>query len=579
MNVARISALVVFVIACTLALATHAYAQLQYVPLASPCRAVDTRTINSPVQGGTTSVFNPATACNLPSKGQGQQATVYAMNVTVVPHTRLNYLTIWGTGSDQPTASTLNSYDGRVKANYALVASGAAGQVSVFASNTTDVILDVSGYFIPAPATGTAMLFTPVTPCRLLDTRNPAGPLGGPFLAANSVRTFPLAGSCSLPDLSSGGVLSVNVTAVPRGEPLGYLTVWGATTGANPQPAPSTLNSNTGTVVANAAFLTINPGTGTSISSIGNGDSDLIVDVNGYFTQNTSGMAYYPTATPERLLDTRLLSGAFVAERTMRVTTSPTVFVLNTTVVPDGDLGFLTIWPDGTTDGTPIPTVSTLNALDGYVTSNMAVVTTGVTGSIDVYADGATQLILDWSGSFMPRPQADPVVFIGDEISQGLVLAANNPTWQCYNCLSTTTSTIAVEELDQVIALKPRAVHILVGAHELSGPGTIGDPAETGNVPLGNIASMVAMLKLAKIPVTIGNMPPCTLINSYRFDLGLFAATSGFDPTAITGVPLIDYYDIGEASALCANGFDPNSQGYRLMVPLAQAGISSAESE
>jgi hypothetical protein len=158
MNVARISALVVSVIACTLALAPHAYAQLQYVPLASPCRSVDTRTINSPVQGGTTSVFNPATACNLPSKGQGQQATVYALNVTVVPHGGLNYLTIWGTGSAQPTASTLNSYDGRVKANYALVASGTAGQVSVFASNTTDVILDVSGYFIPAPATGTNAL-------------------------------------------------------------------------------------------------------------------------------------------------------------------------------------------------------------------------------------------------------------------------------------------------------------------------------------------------------------------------------------------------------------------------------------
>jgi hypothetical protein len=574
MNVSCLSALALFVIACTPTLA-----QLQYVPLASPCRAVDTRTINSPVQGGTTSVFNPTIACNLPA--QGAQPIVYAMNVTVVPHGGLNYITIWGTDTDQPTASTLNSYDGRVKANYALVAGGVGGntgQVSVFASNTTDVILDVSGYFIEAPATGDAMLFTPVTPCRLLDTRNPTGPLGGPFLAANQQRSFPLANTCSLPDLSNGGVLSVNVTAVPRGEPLGYLTVWGTTAGANQQPAPSTLNSNTETVVANASFLTINPGTNESISAMGNGDTDLIVDVNGYFTQTTSGMAYYPTATPERLLDTRLLSGAFVAEHTIQITETPTVFVLNATVVPSGNLGFLTMWPDGTA----IPTASTLNALDGYVTSNMAVVTTGATGAFDAYADGLTQLILDWSGSFMTRPVADPVVFLGDEISAGLVAAADNPTWQCYNCLSTTTSVIAAAELAQVIAMKPQAVHILVGAHELYGMCGA-QPCETGSIPLANIETMVLQLQAAKIPVVVGTLPPCTLNvdDDYRLDLALdnvFDNTYGNTPQ-FTTVPLIGYGGIGNASQVCATPMDPNAAGYNLMVPIAQAGISAAESE
>jgi len=43
---------------------------------------------------------------------------------------------------------------------------------------------------------------------------------------------------------------------------------------------------------------------------------------------------------------------------------------LNATVVPQGTLGFLTLFAQGS----PQPLVSTLNALDGAITSNMAIV-------------------------------------------------------------------------------------------------------------------------------------------------------------------------------------------------------------
>ncbi len=57
----------------------------------------------------------------------------------------------------------------------------------------------------------------------------------------------------------------------------------------------------------------------------------------------------------------------------------------------------LTLWPHGEQQ----PTVSTLNAYDGFIISNMAIVPTN-DGSIDVYAAGLTQLILDISGYFAP---------------------------------------------------------------------------------------------------------------------------------------------------------------------------------
>src|ERR1035438_1803168 len=57
-------------------------------------------------------------------------------------------------------------------------------------------------------------------------------------------------------------------------------------------------------------------------------------------------------------------------------------YAFNMTVVPSGSLGFLTTWPAGT----PQPTVSTLNALTGKVTSNAAIVPAGLSGAITVYA-------------------------------------------------------------------------------------------------------------------------------------------------------------------------------------------------
>jgi hypothetical protein len=57
----------------------------------------------------------------------------------------------------------------------------------------------------------------------------------------------------------------------------------------------------------------------------------------------------------------------------------------------------LTLWQNGAAQ----PGVSTLNAVDGEVTSNMAIVQT-TNGSIDAFAPQTTQLVLDISAYFAP---------------------------------------------------------------------------------------------------------------------------------------------------------------------------------
>ncbi len=373
---------------------TGSPAPLRFFPV-TPCRLVDTRSNGGPIAGETSRIFNlPQLAQKAsPPCASLASAAAYSLNVTVVPIVPLGYLTIWPTGEDQPFVSTMNSPDGRIKANAAIVPAGYQGSVNVYVSNTADVILDIDGYFEP-PATGTYQ-FYPLTPCRIVDTRD--GKDQG-TLQAGVERDYLIAGACGIP--SNATAYSFNVTVLPAAGGLDYLTVWPK---GDAQPVVSTLNDNTGTVVANAAIVPAGSDGSTAFYAHNN-DTDLLLDVDGYFAApGTGGLSMY-SVPPCRVLDTRQSGGSFVGEKTVNVVgsacappVSAAAYIFNATVVPPGPMLFLTLWPDGEQQ----PTVSTLNAEDGFITSNMAIVPTN-NGSIDAYAYALTQLILDISGYFAP---------------------------------------------------------------------------------------------------------------------------------------------------------------------------------
>jgi hypothetical protein len=295
----------------------------------------------------------------------------------------------------------MNSADGRAKADAVIVPSGYQGEVSVFATDTTNLLIDVNGYFtFPGNST---LEFYPLTPCRVVDTRGRPGDLGGPYLSAGQERDFPLLESSCIPQGLNPSAYSLNFTAVPHpsGHPLGYLSVWPQ---GQSQPVVSTLNNYTGTIVANAALVPAGSGGGVAVYPDQN--TDLLIDVNGYYAPaGLNGLSLHPES-PCRLLDTRGSGSGkpFSGELTVKVTASvcpqpktAQAYVFNATAIPSGPLGYLTLWPDHQN----LPVVSTLNAADGFITSNMAIVPT-TNGSIDAYADGLTQLLLDISGYFAP---------------------------------------------------------------------------------------------------------------------------------------------------------------------------------
>jgi len=119
----------------------------------TPCRVADTRS-SQPF----TDAFGPPSLaayskrdfpialspCGIPSTAQA-----YALNLTVVPQGPLSYLSTWPAGQSYPGVSTLNSPNGGVVANAAIVPAGGEGAITVLAANPTDLIIDAVGYFAP----------------------------------------------------------------------------------------------------------------------------------------------------------------------------------------------------------------------------------------------------------------------------------------------------------------------------------------------------------------------------------------------------------------------------------------------
>ena len=128
--------------------------------------------------------------------------------------------------------------------------------------------------------------FFPLTPCRVIDTRGPVGPNGGPSLAANTIRNFPIVNvnSCGVPNTAKA--VSFNFTAIQATD-VGDLRIWPFN---SPVPLASVINFSTADfALANGAIIPIANISGLDISVQtdmppgSTGHLHLVADVTGYF--------------------------------------------------------------------------------------------------------------------------------------------------------------------------------------------------------------------------------------------------------------------------------------------------------
>lgn len=152
-------------------------------------------------------------------------------------------------------------------------------QYNAALGNTNTSALKVASNALPSAPSN----FVAIAPCRVLDTRGPVGPYGGPAMAPGGTRTFDLnSGGCA--GIPAGVVAySTNITIVNPANP-GWIRAWPT---GQPMPGVSIINFLTNDTLANAAIIPAGPDGSINIYSIVL--THVIVDINGYFTEAAAG--------------------------------------------------------------------------------------------------------------------------------------------------------------------------------------------------------------------------------------------------------------------------------------------------
>lgn len=163
----------------------------------------------------------------------------------------------------------------------AVTGASAAGTVDVVVTNPGGAAgTKASAYTYVAASTG--LRFYPLTPCRVLDTRNtPNGPLAGPILGASPAeRVFTIVGSCGVP--ADAKVVSANVS-VTDGTASGSLRSYPSDATL---PVATTISFGAGKIRANNAMLLVSTTGGAGRVTVRNDAAapiHVVLDVNGYF--------------------------------------------------------------------------------------------------------------------------------------------------------------------------------------------------------------------------------------------------------------------------------------------------------
>ncbi|HEY6929941.1 MAG TPA: right-handed parallel beta-helix repeat-containing protein [Thermoanaerobaculia bacterium] len=127
-------------------------------------------------------------------------------------------------------------------------------------------------------AAASGMSFFALPPCRIVDTRNGSGPLGGPALVAGARRTFTLTGGCGIPATARSLSLNVTVTAPTASGDLKLFA------GGTATPTSTTINYGPGQTRANNAQPALGGSGNLAVQcDQASGSVQLIIDVNGYF--------------------------------------------------------------------------------------------------------------------------------------------------------------------------------------------------------------------------------------------------------------------------------------------------------
>ncbi len=356
----------------------------RFTPVA-PYRLLDTRV---PAPDGTAQPLLPgqtlvADLSSRPDAPAGSTAVL--LNVTSTDPAAAGYVRAFPCGPE-PDTSTVNFDPGQTAANLAVVRLPADGRVCFTSLVTTNLVVDVSGWYAPG-AGGSG--YTAVEPERVLDTRQTAS------LAAGQELRFSLAGHSGLPADATAALINVTATNTTA---AGYVRAYPC----GEEQDVSNVNYGPGETVANLASVKLAAGGDVCFRSWAT--TDLVVDLAGWYSPSGTGAFVAPPQS--RLFDTRSTPGfaRLGAGQELAITitggtvpTGATAAALNVTAAAPDVAGYVAAYPCGTE-----PLVSNVNYRAGQVAAaNLAVVKLPPDGRICFRSFSPTDLIVDLAGWYI----------------------------------------------------------------------------------------------------------------------------------------------------------------------------------
>ena len=560
-----------------------------YSPI-SPVRICDTR------PGNPSNLSGPAAQCGGHTMAAGttvtvavqpnftvpSTATAVIVNVTAVNPTGAGYLTVFPTGQPTPTASNLNVVPGLVVANLVEVGTGTSGDISVFSSVGSDVIVDLQGYVNSTPVGGAGSgLYQPLaSPVRVCDTRNnnpssltgPAAQCNSQPLSAGGHIAVTVAGQFGVP--ANATAVVANVTAVAPAGP-GYLSVY--PDGLAQPPTVSNVNFSGGQVIPNR--VTTELGGNGKIDVLLSQAGNVIVDISGYYTGPAgSGTEFLPAPAPVRICDTRpnnpsnltgdgaQCNGANNAGETLNsggiltlnvaghfsVPTGAVAAVVNVTAIFPSNNTFLTVYPG---PSLPTPLTSDLNPAPGQVEPNVAVATLTPGGTFKIYNNyGKVDLAVDLAGWYATVPTAPTGLLATTGYQQaGLSWtapsSAGGSTITGYNVYEGTTtggeSTTPVNGGTPITGTNYTVTGLTNGTQYFF---TVKAVNAVGSSPASNEASATPAVTVPTAPTSLGAVPsPGQVAVSWT-------APSSNGGSTITGYNVYEGTTAGGESATPVNG-------------------------
>jgi len=237
-----------------------------------PARILDTR-------GGVR--LGPGASMDLQVSGRGgvpaAGVSAAVLNVAVTGATAVSFLTVYPTGGTRPEAANLNDVAGDTVSNRVMAKLGTGGKVTLYNNaGSTDVVVDVGGWYSDASVAATTGAYTALAPARVLDTRDGTGGVAG-ALASNTGVDVQLTGVAGVPATGVTAVI-LNATVTSPAGP-GYLTI--SPTGTA-RPLASDLNYATDETRPNLVVVRV--GTGGKVNLFTSTGTHVVFDVAGWFS-------------------------------------------------------------------------------------------------------------------------------------------------------------------------------------------------------------------------------------------------------------------------------------------------------